>query len=140
MLFDVASTFNSDVTVQNDIVVVGEIRKSSGEVYATEDFVQTAVNQLIGAAPEALNTLQELAAALGNDENFATTILNAVAASTNSLRYDINNQNLTTEQKANAVTNLGLATVAVTGSYNDLSDKPVTTMTDVDMYAAAMIM
>lgn len=43
-------------------------------------FVENTVRALIGAAPGALDTLVELAAALGNDPNFATTITNALAA------------------------------------------------------------
>lgn len=42
--------------------------------YATETFVNTQVAGLVNSAPDALNTLNELAAALGNDANFATTI------------------------------------------------------------------
>ena len=42
--------------------------------YATETFVNTAVSNLIASAPSTLNTLNELATALGNDANFATTI------------------------------------------------------------------
>ena len=79
------------------------------------------MNELIGAAPEALNTLQELAAALGNDENFATTILDAVSASVNAVRYDINNQGLTEQQQQNARTNIGA-------------------ISEAEMYAAAIIM
>ena len=41
---------------------------------ATTSYVDTAVSNLVNSAPDALNTLNELAAALGNDENFATTI------------------------------------------------------------------
>jgi hypothetical protein len=41
---------------------------------ATTAFVQTAVSGIVDAAPEALDTLNELAAALGDDPNFATTI------------------------------------------------------------------
>ena len=46
---------------------------------ATTAFVQTAVSALVASAPGALDTLNELAAALGNDPNFATTITNALA-------------------------------------------------------------
>ena len=41
---------------------------------ATTKYVDDAVAGLVNSAPEALNTLNELAAALGNDENFATTV------------------------------------------------------------------
>ena len=44
------------------------------EGYATETYVGTAVSNLVDTAPETLNTLNELAAALGDDPNFATTI------------------------------------------------------------------
>jgi hypothetical protein len=47
---------------------------------ATTAFVQAAINALIDAAPGALNTLDELAAALGDDANFAATITAALAA------------------------------------------------------------
>lgn len=47
---------------------------------ATTAFVQAAVTALINAAPGALDTLDELAAALGDDAAFATTVTNALAA------------------------------------------------------------
>lgn len=71
--------------------------------YATESYVDTAISNLIDGAPLALNTLNELAAALGDDANYATTITNALAL------------------KANTSS---LATVATSGSYNDLTNKP----------------
>jgi hypothetical protein len=43
-------------------------------------YTNTAISGLIGAAPDTLNTLSELAAALGNDPNFSATVLNAIAA------------------------------------------------------------
>lgn len=43
------------------------------------EFVHAAVAALVGSSPEALDTLAELADALGNDPNFATTMLNALA-------------------------------------------------------------
>jgi len=46
---------------------------------ANTAFVQAAVQALVDAAPGALDTLNELAAALGDDPNFATTIMNALA-------------------------------------------------------------
>ncbi|PTE19391.1 hypothetical protein C5F48_23175 [Cereibacter changlensis JA139] len=46
---------------------------------ATTAFVQAKVAALVNASPAALDTLYELAAALGNDPNFATTVTNAIA-------------------------------------------------------------
>ncbi|GKX47441.1 tail fiber protein [Pectobacterium carotovorum] len=46
---------------------------------ATTAFVKAAVAALVNGSPAALDTLQELANALGNDPNFSTTVLNAIA-------------------------------------------------------------
>ncbi|MGN8283598.1 phage tail protein, partial [Escherichia coli] len=46
---------------------------------ANTAFVMTAIAALVDSSPDALNTLNELAAALGNDPNFATTMTNALA-------------------------------------------------------------
>lgn len=46
---------------------------------ATTAYVQTEINDLIASAPGALDTLDELAAALGDDANFATTVTNSLA-------------------------------------------------------------
>jgi hypothetical protein len=46
---------------------------------ATTAYVQTEINDLIASAPGALDTLNELAAAMGNDANFSTTVTNNLA-------------------------------------------------------------
>jgi hypothetical protein len=46
--------------------------------YATETYVGTAISNLVSSAPETLNTLNELAEALGDDANYATTISTAL--------------------------------------------------------------
>lgn len=46
---------------------------------ATTAFVKAAIAALVASSPAALDTLNELAAALGNDPNFATTMTNALA-------------------------------------------------------------
>lgn len=48
--------------------------------YALESYVDTAIANLTDSAPGALNTLNELAAALGDDANFSTTITNLINA------------------------------------------------------------
>ncbi len=74
---------------------------------ATTGFVAAAIGALIDAAPGAMDTLNELAAALGDDPSFATTVTNALAgklASASNLS-DLPN-------KATARTNLGLGSLA----------------------------
>jgi len=74
---------------------------------ATTAFVAAAIGALIDAAPGAMDTLNELAAALGDDPNFATTVTNALAGklSAASNLSDIPN-------KATARSNLGLGSMA----------------------------
>ena len=50
---------------------------------ATTSYVDTSISNLVDAAPGALDTLNELAAALGDDANFATTVTNALAGKVN---------------------------------------------------------
>lgn len=67
--------------------------------------ISGAVSGLVGGAGTALDTLKELASALGNDPSFATTIAASVA---NRVRYDAA-QTLTSPQQAQARANIGAA-------------------------------
>ena len=53
--------------------------KAKGKDLATQEYVRSSVTALINSSPAALDTLKELADALGNDPNFATTMTNALA-------------------------------------------------------------
>ena len=68
-------------------------------------YVDAEVAGIVNSAPSALNTLDELAAALGDDANFATTTSTSLG---NRLRVDTASQGLTGTQQANAITNLGI--------------------------------
>ena len=52
---------------------------TNGAGYATESYVNTSVSNLVDSAPSTLDTLNELAAALGDDANFSTTVTNSIA-------------------------------------------------------------
>jgi microcystin-dependent protein len=54
-------------------------KTSASTNYATKEYADNAVSALVDSAPSTLNTLNELAAALGDDANFATTITNALS-------------------------------------------------------------
>ncbi len=71
---------------------------------ATTEFVRAAVAALVGSSPATLDTLQELADALGNDPDFAAT---TAAALGNRLRVD-DNQGLSPMQQAQGLLNLGV--------------------------------
>lgn len=78
--------------------------KISGEI-------ASAVSDLVGGAGAALDTLKELADALGNDPSFATTIATQIA---NRVRFD-DVQVLTAPQKAQACENIGAASLVAIG-------------------------
>jgi len=87
--------------------------------------ISSAVASLVNSSPAALDTLSELAAALGNDANFATTVTNALAA-----KLDKSGGTMTgvitfaSAQRVAAAIVTGLAAVATSGAYADLSGKP----------------
>jgi len=56
------------------------LTSSSLTSYATQSYVTSAIASLVDSAPGALDTLRELATALGNDASFSTTITNSIAA------------------------------------------------------------
>lgn len=57
----------------------GNVVLTTGGQVATQSYVTTAVSNLVNSAPSTLDTLNELATALGNDANFATTVTNSIA-------------------------------------------------------------
>lgn len=76
--------------------------------------ISAATSALIDSAPGALDTLNELAAALGDDPNFASTVTTALA---NRVRVDAA-QSLDSTQQAQARTNIGAVASADVGDTN----------------------
>lgn len=56
--------------------------------FQTEEEVNAAIQKIVGSAPEVLDTLKEIADALGNDPNFATTITKKLAALTEEINQE----------------------------------------------------
>lgn len=66
-------------TIQSDITgLKDKVKDYEDKSFATEEYVNAQVAGLIDSAPEALDTLQELASALGNDKDFANTVTTAI--------------------------------------------------------------
>ena len=112
----------------NNAIIFGSEKEGVGDIFrvtyggsvlvgsnavATESYVGTAISNLVDSAPATLDTLNELAAALGDDASFSTTVSTALG---NRLRIDVNNQSLSSTELANARTNLGLGTAATSAS------------------------
>lgn len=74
---------DGNLIVGGTITVPTPIAGTNDTTAATTAFVQTAVSGLVDASPATLDTLNELAAALGDDANFATTVTNSLAGKLN---------------------------------------------------------
>lgn len=68
----------ASLTVSGETSVPTPATTNKSKTIANTEFVHGVVNNLVNGAPTALDTLQELASALGNDPNFSTTILNKI--------------------------------------------------------------
>ena len=114
------ATLSSTVTATSLIKSGGsseEFLKADGSVdsntYATQSYVSTQVSNLVDSAPSTLDTLNELANALGDDASFSTTMSTSLG---NRLRVDTASQSLSSTEKSNARTNLGLGSAATSAS------------------------
>ena len=157
-----------DVSIQQSLTVTGNILTSGtvtatggnstnwntafgwgnhgAQGYATQSYVNTAISDLVASAPDALDTLNELAVALGEDPNFATTIATSIGTkqaqlngtgfvkvSGTTVSYD-NSTYLTSITSANVTTALGYTPYNstnpngyITGiSFANVSAKPTT--------------
>ena len=105
---------NGDMDFVVPVLDEDDMSSNSATNLATQQsikaYVDAEVSGLVDSAPSALNTLNELAAALGDDADYATTTTTALG---NRLRIDTASQSLTSTQQSNALTNLGItATLA----------------------------
>lgn len=92
-IFDAASTYATLISASLTGVPTAPTAASGNNTnqLATTSFVRTEITNLIASAPSTLDTLNELAEALGDDPNFATTVTNSLSnkldASTASATY-----------------------------------------------------
>jgi hypothetical protein len=69
----------TELELSNDATMAGNSASSVVTEYAAKGYVDAAIASLIDSSPGALDTLNELAAALGDDANFSTTMTTALA-------------------------------------------------------------
>lgn len=110
-----AHTGNSDIHITADERVAWNAK-------ADTTYVDNKVASLVNSAPEALNTLDELSAALGDDANFATTVTNSIASKANQTALDSHTSNKSNPHNVTKA-QVGLGNVDNTSDAN----KPVST-------------
>ena len=89
-IYETISGAQSKYQPVGEYALKSEIPSLSG--YATESYVNTQVSNLVNSAPEALDTLKELADALGNDANFSATVTNLIGQKLDSSTYNEDKQ------------------------------------------------
>ena len=77
---DISALGITGTTLDNGVTATTQSANDNSTKVATTAYTDTAISNLVDSSPAALNTLNELAAALGDDANFSTTVNNNIAA------------------------------------------------------------
>lgn len=117
---NVGTTLSSH-TEDADIHITSEER-NAWDAKATTDYVDEKIADLVDSSPETLDTLNELAAALGDDPNFATTVAEQIGLKANEVDLSSHTSNKDNPHEVTA-TQIGLGNVNNTSDIN----KPVST-------------
>jgi hypothetical protein len=99
-----------------DHSVAGYLTSASLSGYATESYVGTQIANLVDSAPATLDTLNELAAALGDDENFASTVTTSLSGKQETLVSGTNIKTIT------GTSLLGSGDISISGGSGDTGD------------------
>ena len=91
--------------IPNGVTATTQSASDNSTKVATTAYTDTAISNLIDSSPGTLNTLNELAAALGDDANFSTTVTNSIA--TKAVLSGSTNNTICTVTGANAITGEG---------------------------------
>lgn len=111
----------------DEIVHITEAERQEWNAKATTNYVDTKVASkiasVINSAPETLDTLNELAEALGNDNNFATTVTNALAEKAKQTDLDMHKEDPVAHVTSTERTTWNNKS-DFSGSFEDLDGKP----------------
>ena len=136
-IYETISGAQSKYQPVGEYALKSEIPSLSG--YATESYVNTQVSNLVNSAPEALNTLDELAAALNDDSNFATTVTNQIAAKLDITTYTSDKETfalkteLSSKADSSALANY-LTTATAESTYAKKSEIPQQSLLPYDFF------
>lgn len=136
-IYETISGAQSKYQPVGEYALKSEIPSLSG--YATESYVNTQVSNLVNSAPEALDTLDELAAALNDDANFATTVTNQIAAKLDITTYTSDKETfalkteLSSKADSSALANY-LTTATAESTYAKKSEIPQQSLLPYDFF------
>ena len=135
-LLSYTTTANLDTAVDG----LGYLKSADLTGYATETYVDTAVANLVDGAPALLDTLNEIAAAIGDDENFSVTVANLVAEKQNTLtagaNIDITNDVISVTGLASTdIADFNTAALSATASAYDAAGAAATAQANAEDYA-----
>jgi len=107
---NIVTTGTISGTLVSGVTATTQSASDNSTKVATTAYTTTAISNLVDSAPGALNTLNELAAALGDDSNFSTTVTNSIATKlplaggTMSGSINLNSQNISNGNQISAAT------------------------------------
>jgi hypothetical protein len=139
-LEDYTPTSSLDTTVDG----YGYLKSADLSGYATESYVGTAIDNLVDGAPGLLDTLNEIAAAIADDENYATTMTTALAGKQNNLtagsNIDIIGDTISvTGLDAADISDFNSAALSATSAAYDAAGSASSAQTSAESYASGLV-
>ena len=132
----------SNGVILNGVTATTQSAGDSSTKVATTAYTDTAISNLVDSSPSALNTLNELAAALGDDANFSTTVTNSIATKMplagGEFTGNITCENITPD--ADSSRNLGTNSVRFATIYADSFVGSGANLTGVESFVSGMIL
>ena len=131
----------SNGAILNGVTATTQSQGDNSTKIATTAYTDTAVSNLVDSAPGALNTLNELAAAVNDDANFSTTITNSIATKMplagGEFTGDVTSHNITPD--GDSTRNLGTNSVRFANVYADNFVGGGGNLTGVESFVSGMI-
>lgn len=119
---DAATKANNAVTTANSYTDTAVAGAGTTNLQAAKDYTDGKISGLVNGAGAALDTLSELATALGNDANFATTVATNIATVQTNLNTEITNRTTADTALQTQITGIDTRLTAAEGTITTLSN------------------
>ena len=132
---------NGSGLLTNGVTATTQSQGDNSTKVATTAYTDTAISNLVDSSPAALNTLNELAAAIGDDANFSTTITNSIGTKM-PLSGGTFTGNVTTQSiipDADSSRNIGASSVRFANGYFDTLYGDGSNLTGITSFLSGMI-